>query len=323
MIKIGIVGYGNLGRGVEQVISLCHDMEVVGVFTRRNPQDVTTLGSKAYRMEELENFKDKIDVCILCGGSANDLPEQTPAISQDFNTVDSYDNHANIPDHFQRVDQATKANGTVSVISVGWDPGLFSINRLMGEAILVDGETHTFWGKGVSQGHSDAIRRIEGVKSGIQYTIPNEEIIERISKGEKLELEPSEKHKRLCYIVLEDGAEEEVIREKIVTMPDYFADYDTRVDFISQEEMDKNHSGMPHGGRVLRMGNTNNGSKQLYEFSLKLDNNPEFTASVNVAYARACYRLAKEGKSGAYTVLDIAPKYLSPKTDIELQRELL
>lgn len=323
MIKIGIVGYGNLGRGVEQVISLCDDMEVVGVFTRRNPQDVSTLGSNAYKMKDLYDFKDKIDVCILCGGSANDLPEQTPAISQHFNTVDSFDNHANIPAHFQRVDQASKVNGTVSIISVGWDPGLFSINRLIGEAILAKGETHTFWGKGVSQGHSDAIRRIDGVKSGIQYTIPNEEIIERISNGEKLELSPRQKHTRLCYVVLEDGAEKEVIEEKIVTMPDYFADYDTKVEFIKQEEFHKSHSGMPHGGRVLRIGNTNEGIKQVYEFNLKLDNNPEFTASVNVAYARACHRLAKEGKQGAFTVLDIPPKYLSPKTDIELQRELL
>lgn len=323
MIKICIIGYGNLGKGVERVSSFNKDMEVVGIFTRRNPEEVTTLGSKVHSMDSLYDFKDKIDVCILCGGSANDLPEQTPEITKYFNTVDSYDNHANIPEHFQRVDEATKANDTVSIISVGWDPGLFSLNRLIGESILPHGETHTFWGKGVSQGHSDAIRRIDGVRSGIQYTIPNEDIIERISKGEKIELTPGQKHTRLCYVVLEDGVQEDIIHEKIVTMPNYFSDYDTRVNFISQEEFVENHTGMPHGGTVLRIGTTNDEVKQVYEFNLKLDNNPEFTASVIITFARACHRLSKEGKKGAFTVLDIPPKYLSPKSDIELQRELL
>lgn len=323
MIRIGIIGYGNLGKGVERVASFNDDMEIVGVFTRRNPQEVKTLGSQVYTMGSLYNFKDKIDVCILCGGSANDLPEQTPEITKDFNTIDSFDNHANIAEHFQRVDKIAKANERVSIISVGWDPGLFSINRLIGESILPQGQSHTFWGKGVSQGHSDAIRRIDGVKAAIQYTIPNEDIIERISQGEKLEPSPRQKHSRLCYVVLEDGVEEDIIREKIVTMPNYFSDYDTRVNFISYEEFIENHRGMPHGGTVLRIASTNDHTKQVYEFNLKLDNNPEFTAGVNLAYARASYRLFKEGRKGAFTVLDIPPKYLSAKSDLQLQRELL
>lgn len=323
MIRIGIVGYGNLGRGVERVISLNEDMEIVGVFTRRSPEEVTTLGSKVYNMDNLYDFKDKIDVCILCGGSATDLPTQTPEITKYFNTVDSYDNHAEIPNHFKRVDEIAKSNETVSVISVGWDPGLFSLNRLIGEAILPKGDTHTFWGKGVSQGHSDAIRRIAGVKYAVQYTIPNEETIQRIVEDEKLELTPGQKHTRLCYVVPEDGVDTDIIREKIVTMPNYFSDYDTTVRFITEEEFEKDHKGMPHGGRVFRIGNTNEDINQVYEFSLKLDSNPEFTASVNVAYARACHRLANEGNKGAYTVLDIPPKYLSMKSDVQLQRELL
>lgn len=323
MIRIGIVGYGNLGKGVEKVASSHEDMEVVGIFTRRNPEELTTLGSYIYSLDVLYDYRDKIDVCILCGGSANDLPEQTPEIAKYFNTIDSYDNHANISKHFQRVDEVAKTYETVSIISAGWDPGLFSINRLIGESVLPVGETHTFWGKGVSQGHSDAVRRIDGVKLGIQYTIPNEDVIKRILKGEKLEFTNRDKHTRLCYVVLDDGAPEDIIHEKIVTMPDYFSDYDTTVHFISQEEFIENHTGMPHGGRVIRIGSTNDGIKQVYEFNLKLDNNPEFTASVNLAYARACHRLAKEGKKGAFTVLDIPPKYLSCKTDIQLQRELL
>lgn len=323
MIRIGIVGYGNLGKGVEKVASFHEDMEVVGIFTRRNPEEVPTLGSNIYGLDALYDFKDQIDVCILCGGSANDLPEQTPEITQHFNTVDSYDNHVNIPKHFQSVDKVAKTNETVSIISVGWDPGLFSINRLMGESILPQGQTHTFWGKGVSQGHSDAIRRIDGVKSAIQYTMPNETMIKSILKGEKIELTLSQKHTRICYVVLDDGDQEDITREKIVTMPNYFSNYETTVNFISQEEFAQNHTGMPHGGTVIRIGNTNDEIKQVYEFNLKLDSNPEFTASVNLAFARACYRLSKEGIKGAFTVLDIPPKYLSPKLDLQLQRELL
>lgn len=323
MIRIGVIGCGNLGRGVERVISLNEDMELVGIFTRRNPAEVSTLYSHVYSMDKLMDFKDKIDVCILCGGSARDLPEQTPLITEHFNTVDSFDNHAKIPEHFQRVDEVAKASGKVSVISVGWDPGLFSINRLMGEAILPQGRTHTFWGKGVSQGHSDAIRRVDGVKLGVQYTIPKEEVIDRILAGEDVDLSTADKHIRLCYVVAEEGADEESIREAIVTMPNYFADYETRVEFITEEDFKKDHTGMPHGGRVIRLGETSPGTKQAYEFRLSLDSNPDFTASVSLAYARACYRLAKEGRTGAFTVLDIAPKYLSPKSDLDLQRDLL
>lgn len=323
MIRVGVIGCGNLGRGVERVASFSEDIEMVGIFTRRNPEEISTLYSRVYSMDDLMDFKDKIDVCILCGGSATDLPEQTPKITENFNTVDSYDNHAKIPEHFARVDKVAKSNGKVSVISVGWDPGLFSINRLVGEAILPQGDTYTFWGKGVSQGHSDAIRRVDGVKYGAQYTLPNEEVIDRIVNGEKLDLSPGDRHTRLCYVVAEDGADIDLIREKIVTMPNYFADYKTTVEFISEEEFKKNHTGMPHGGRVLRIGNTNDDINQVYEFNLKLDSNPEFTASVSLAYARACYRLAKEGKTGAFTVLDIPPKYLSPKSDDQLQRDLL
>lgn len=323
MIRIGIIGYGNLGCGLERVTSLSEDMEVVGIFTRRDPDEVSSLYSKVYSIDNLLDFKNQIDVCILCGGSARDLPEQTPKITQHFNTVDSFDNHANIPEHFQKVDKVAKTNGTVSVISAGWDPGLFSINRLMGEAILPQGKTHTFWGRGVSQGHSDAIRRVDGVKFGVQYTIPNEEIIERIIDGEELEISTADKHTRLCYVVPEEGADQNIIRESIVTMANYFLDYETTVKFISEEEFKKNHTAMPHGGRVLRIGNTNDAINQVYEFNLKLDSNPEFNASVSLAYARACYRLAKEGEKGAFTVLDIPPKYLSPKSDLQLQRELL
>lgn len=323
MIRIGIIGYGNLGRGVERVASLNKDIEVVGVFTRRNPEEVSTLYSKVYDLNNLLEFKGHIDVCILCGGSANDLPEQTPKIIKDFNTVDSFDNHGKIPEYFKKIDKIAKANGTVSVISVGWDPGLFSINRLIGEAILPQGDTYTFWGKGVSQGHSDAIRSIEGVKYGVQYTIPNEEIIERIIGGEKLELSTADGHTRLCYLVKDEKANEDRICEQIVSMPNYFADYKTIVKFITEEEFKKKHLGMPHGGRVLRIGNTKDGTTHVYEFKLKLESNPEFTASVSVSYARACYRLVREGNKGAYTVLDIPPKYLSPKTDIQLQIELL
>ncbi|WP_086350897.1 diaminopimelate dehydrogenase [Candidatus Enterococcus clewellii] len=323
MIKVAIVGYGNLGRGVERSLKQNQDMELVGVFTRRAPENVATEGAKAYHMDELKNKTKEIDVCILCGGSATDLPVQTPEVTQHFNTVDSFDTHAKIPEHFSKVDQAAKENQTVSVISTGWDPGLFSLNRLYAQSILPQGETYTFWGKGVSQGHSDAIRRIAGVVDATQYTIPNSEIIERLKAGEKLELTTRDKHFRECFVVVEDGADKEAIRTEIISMPNYFADYDTEVHFISLEELIRDHKAMPHGGTVLHTGTTHEQTKQVIEYTLQLDSNPEFTASVLVAYARACVRLAQEKQFGAYTVLDIAPKYLSPVADETLRKELL
>lgn len=322
-MKIAIIGYGNLARGVERAASYQEDIEVVGVFTRRKLNQATALGNPLYPLETLDNFQEAIDVCILCGGSAKDLPGQTPSLAANFNTVDSFDNHAQIPEHFAKVDAVAKANKKVSVISAGWDPGLFSIHRLMGEAVLPVGESYTFWGKGVSQGHSDAIRRIEGVKYGIQYTVPDEEIIEKITAGEKLTLSTRDKHKRVCYVVAGEEADQERIRQSIVTMPSYFADYDTSVYFIDEAEFFQNHTGMPHGGKVLRIGETSEGTHQVYQFSLKLESNPEFTSSVLLTYARACYRLSAEGQSGAYTVLDIPPKYLSKRTDQNLYAELL
>lgn len=323
MIKVAIVGYGNLGRGVERSLKQNPDMELVGVFTRRSPENVETEGATGFHMDDLLAKKATIDVCILCGGSATDLPVQTPAITKDFNTVDSFDTHAKIPEHFANVDQVAKANQTVSIISTGWDPGLFSLNRLYAESILPQGETTTFWGKGVSQGHSDALRRIDGVVDATQYTIPNGEIIEKLKAGEKLELTTRDKHLRECFVVLAEGADEAAIKEEIVTMPNYFADYDTEVHFISQAELDRDHKAMPHGGTVLHTGVTGTDTNQVIEYNLHLDSNPEFTASVLVAYARACVRLAAEKQYGACTVLDIAPKYLSPKDDATLRKELL
>ena len=323
MIRVAIIGYGNLGRGVEFALRQNPDMNLVGVFTRRAPETVETQGATAYHMDDLLAKKGEIDVCILCGGSATDLPVQTPEITQYFNTVDSFDTHAKIPEHFTKVDKIAKENKQVSVISTGWDPGLFSLNRLYAQSILPQGETYTFWGKGVSQGHSDALRRIDGIADATQYTIPNTEIIERLKAGEKLELTTRDKHLRECFIVLEAGADEVAIREEIVTMPNYFADYDTTIHVISQEELNKNHKAAPHGGTVLHTGVTNESTKQVIEYNLHLDSNPEFTASVLVAYARACVRLANEKQFGAYTVFDIAPKYLSP-IDVEtLRKELL
>lgn len=323
MIRVAIIGYGNLGRGVEFALRQNPDMNLVGVFTRRAPETVETQGATAYHMDDLLVKKGEIDVCILCGGSATDLPVQTPEITQYFNTVDSFDTHAKIPEHFAKVDKIAKENKQVSVISTGWDPGLFSLNRLYAQSILPQGETYTFWGKGVSQGHSDALRRIDGIADATQYTIPNTEIIERLKAGEKLELTTRDKHLRECFIVLEAGADEVAIREEIVTMPNYFADYDTTIHVISQEELNKNHKAAPHGGTVLHTGVTNESTKQVIEYNLHLDSNPEFTASVLVAYARACVRLANENQFGAYTVFDIAPKYLSP-IDVEtLRKELL
>ncbi|MDT2570417.1 diaminopimelate dehydrogenase [Enterococcus raffinosus] len=323
MIKIAIVGYGNLGRGVERALKQSADMELVGVFSRRNPATVQTDGAPAFAMEELIAQKGKIDVCILCGGSATDLPVQTPEITKNFNTIDSFDTHAKIPEHYANVDQAAKENQTVSIISTGWDPGLFSLNRLYAESILPQGDTYTFWGKGVSQGHSDALRRIEGVTDAIQYTIPKSEVIEKLKAGEQLELTTRDKHLRECFVVLEETADEKAIKEEIVTMPNYFDEYDTIVHFITAEELKQDHQAMPHGGTVLRTGTTHEDTKQVIEYNLQLESNPEFTASVLVAYARACARLAEEKQFGAFTVLDIAPKYLSPVDDATLRKELL
>ena len=326
-IRIGIIGYGNLGRGVECAIKQNDDLELVAVFTRRNPETVTVLTQSASvcNIADIEAWKDKIDVMILCGGSATDLPEQTPVYAKLFNVVDSFDTHARIPEHFANVDASAKESGHVGIISVGWDPGMFSLNRMYANAILPEGKDYTFWGKGVSQGHSDAIRRIEGVKDAKQYTIPVEAALEAARSGENPELTTRQKHTRECFVVLEEGADAAKVEHEIVTMPNYFADYDTTVHFISEEELKKNHSGIPHGGFVLRSGVTgwNKENKHVIEYSLKLDSNPEFTASVIVAYARAAYRLSKEGQSGCKTVFDIAPAYLSAKSGEELRASLL
>ncbi len=321
-IKIGIVGYGNLGRGVEKAIRQNPDLELVAVFTRRDPQHLDYQGTKA-SLSEVDAYQGKIDVMILCGGSATDLPEQGPALAAKFHTVDSFDTHARIPEYFDAVDAAARSGGHVSVISTGWDPGLFSLNRLLSEAILPEGNTYTFWGKGVSQGHSDAIRRVEGVLGGVQYTIPHEQAVARVRAGDNPELSTREKHLRECFIVAAPGADTARIEQEIKTMPNYFADYETVVHFISEEELKKNHSAMPHGGIVLRSGKTGENTTQIVEFGLKLDSNPEFTASVLVAYARAAYRFAKEGIAGAKTVFDVPFGYLSPKTPAELRKELL
>lgn len=325
--RIGILGYGNLGRGVECAIRQNEDMELVAVFTRRDPSTVSILTKTAAvcNIAEAADWKDKIDVMILCGGSATDLPEQTPEFAKVFNVVDSFDTHAKIPEHFANVDKEAKANGTVGIISVGWDPGMFSLNRLYAGAILPEGKDYTFWGKGVSQGHSDAIRRIEGVKNAKQYTIPVEVALDAVRSGENPELTTRQKHTRECFVVLEEGADAAKVEEEIKTMPNYFADYDTTVHFISEEELETNHSGIPHGGFVLRSGVTGweKENKHLIEYSLKLDSNPEFTSSVLVAYARAAHKLSQEGQSGCKTVFDIAPAYLSPKTGAELRKQML
>ena len=326
-IKIGILGYGNLGRGVECAVKQNDDMELVAVFTRRNPEDVKILTEAATvcNVADVEDWKDKIDVMIICGGSATDLPKQTPVYAKMFNVIDSFDTHARIPEHFANVDAAAKEGGHVGIISVGWDPGMFSLNRLYANAILPDGNDYTFWGKGVSQGHSDAIRRVEGVKDGKQYTIPVEAALEAVRNGENPELTTRQKHTRECFVVLEEGADAAKVEEEIKTMPTYFSDYDTTVHFISEEELKANHSGIPHGGFVLRSGKTgwNGENKHLIEYSLKLDSNPEFTSSVLIAYARAAYRLASEGQSGCKTVFDIAPAYLSAKSGEELRKHML
>ena len=326
-IKIGILGYGNLGRGVECAVKQNDDMELVAVFTRRNPEDVKILTETATvcNVADVEDWKDKIDVMIICGGSATDLPKQTPVYAKMFNVIDSFDTHARIPEHFANVDAAAKEGGHVGIISVGWDPGMFSLNRLYANAILPDGNDYTFWGKGVSQGHSDAIRRVEGVKDGKQYTIPVEAALEAVRNGENPELTTRQKHTSECFVVLEEGADAAKVEEEIKTMPNYFSDYDTTVHFISEEELKANHSGIPHGGFVLRSGKTgwDGENKHLIEYSLKLDSNPEFTSSVLIAYARAAYRLASEGQIGCKTVFDIAPAYLSAKSGEELRKHML
>ncbi len=324
-MKVGIVGYGNLGRGVELAIGQNPDMELIAIFTRRQPEQVseTASGVKFEHISALEQYIGKIDVMILCGGSATDLPEQGPSIARMFNTVDSFDTHAKIPEYFEQVDAATKGRGTLSVISTGWDPGLFSMNRLLAEAILPEGKDYTFWGKGVSQGHSDAIRRVPGVKNGVQYTIPVQSVIDRIRSGETADYTTREKHLRQCFVVAEAGADLEEIRRTIVNMPNYFSDYDTTVTFISEEELRAEHSGMPHGGFVIRSGMTGAGTKQIIEFGLTLGSNPEFTASVLVACTRAAYRMHQQGQTGAKTVFDIPLGYLSPKPADVLRRDLL
>lgn len=323
-IKVGIVGYGNLGRGVELALRQQADMQLEVVFTRREPSEVKTVG--AVHVEHLANvksYKDKIDVLILCGGSATDLPEQGPALAAHFNTVDSFDNHERIPDYYAQIDAVAREGGHVSMISTGWDPGLFSLNRMMAEAILPEGKQYTFWGRGLSQGHSDAVRRVAGVKNGVQYTIPNEEALHKIRAGEAPDLTTREKHVRECFVVAEEGADLAQIEHDIKTMPNYFADYDTTVHFITEEELLANHTAMPHGGYVLRHGQTGEGTTQVMEFSIKLGSNPEFTASVLVACARAVNRLAQDGASGAKTIFDIPLGYLSPKSAAELRKQWL
>lgn len=322
-IKVGIIGYGNLGRGAEAAISQQKDMELVAVFSRRGQVETLHPETASLHIDEVEAYKDKIDVMLLCGGSATDLPEQTPYYARMFNTVDSFDTHAKIPEYYASVDEVAKKHGHLSVISVGWDPGLFSINRVIGEAVLQQGSTYTFWGKGLSQGHSDAVRRVEGVKDGVQYTLPSEEAMDQVRAGENPDLSAGERHKRECFVVLEEGADSAKVEKDIKTMPNYFADYDTTVHFISEEELRRNHQKMPHGGFVIHSGQTGEGNKQVVEFSLKLESNPEFTASVLVAYARAAYRLHQEGQTGAKTVYDIGPGYIHPADPASLRKNYL
>ncbi len=327
MIRVGIYGYGNLGRGVENAIKQNDDMELVAVFSRRDPATVkvNTPGVAVCRAEDAEKMTDKIDVMIICGGSATDLPVQTPALAKLFNVVDSFDTHAKIPEHFDNVDEAAKASGKTAFISVGWDPGMFSLNRLYASAILPDGKHYTFWGKGVSQGHSDAIRRVDGVADGKQYTVPVQAALDAVRSGSNPGLTTREKHTRECYVVAEDGADKARIVQEIKSMPNYFADYDTTVNFISQEELNANHAGIPHGGFVIRSGKTGADleNNHIIEYSLKLDSNPEFTASVIVCYARAAVRMNKEGMTGCKTVFDVPPAYLSAKSGAELRKALL
>lgn len=326
-IKIGILGYGNLGRGVECAVKQNNDMELKAVFTRRNPNEVSILteSARVYHIDDILMHKDEIDVLIICGGSATDLPVQTPEYAKYFNVIDSFDTHAKIPEHFANVDKSAQESGKIGIISVGWDPGMFSLNRVYANAILADGKDYTFWGKGVSQGHSDAIRRIEGVKDARQYTIPVSEALEQVRNGNTPELTIRQKHIRECFVVADEGADLARIEKEIKEMPNYFADYDVTVHFISQEELNKNHSGIPHGGFVIRSGKTgwNGENKHVIEYSLKLDSNPEFTSCVLVAYARAAYRMNKEGQKGCKTVFDVAPAYLCRQSGEELRKHML
>ena len=325
-IRIGIVGYGNIGRGVEQAIKRNENMELAAVFTRRDPASVkvATEGAKVVHMDDMLSMKGDVDVMVLCGGSATDLPVMGPEIAANFNTIDSFDTHAKIPEYFANVDKAAKEGNNISIISVGWDPGMFSLNRLYAESILVQGSTYTFWGKGVSQGHSDAIRRIPGVKNAIQYTVPVDEAVDQVRSGSEPKLTTRDKHTRECYVVAQEGANKAEIENAIKTMPNYFDEYNTTVHFISEEELKRDHSKMPHGGFVIRTGETGEeGNKHVIEYSLKLDSNPEFTASVLIAYARAAYRLNQKGENGARSVFDIAPALLSMKTPEQLRKEIL
>lgn len=321
-IKIGILGYGNLGQGVELGVQHAEDMELVGIFSRRQPDQLDT-SSPAFHVDQLESMKDEIDVLILCGSSDKDLPEHGPYYAQYFNTVDSFDTHNDIPIYFEKVNQSAEKGSHVAVISSGWDPGLFSLNRLISEAILPQGETYTFWGPGKSQGHGAAVRQVEGVKDAVQYTIPSQKLLDKINQGHSIEYTSTTAHDREVYAVLEEGADSDQVEQAIVNMENYFKGYDTQVHFISQEELDRDHAGLPHGGRVIRQGYTDKEHQSLYEFGLSLDSNPEFTAAVNVACARAAHRMAGRGVSGAQTIFDIPPALLSPKSPEELRKELL
>lgn len=323
-IRIAICGYGNLGKGVETEILKNKDMELVCVFSRRNPENVSIKSDvPVVKIEEAEIWKDKIDVVIMCGGSATDLPVQGPAFAKLFNTIDSFDTHAKIPEYYKSMNESAKEGNNVSIISVGWDPGLFSLNRLYMESVIPNGETYTFWGIGISQGHSDAIRRVQGVKDARQYTIPYEEAVNRVRSGENPNLSTRDKHFRDCYVVLEEGADAKKVEEEIKKMPNYFADNNTEVHFISEEELKEKHSKMPHGGFVIRSGKTGEDTKQIMEYSLKLESNPEFTSSVLISYARAAYKMKQNGECGAKSVFDIAPALLSEKKTEEILQNLL
>ena len=324
-IRIGIVGHGNLGRGVEAAVAKNPDMVVAGIYTRRDPASLTPLvaGTPVFAMADLDGHVGQVDVLVLCGGSKDDLPVQTPALAARFNVIDSFDTHARVPEHFAAVDQAARAGQTTALISAGWDPGMFSLNRVYGEALLPDGATYTFWGKGLSQGHSDAIRHVPGVAGGVQYTIPVDAAVEAVRSGTRPQLSTRQKHQRECHVVLQPGADAEAVRQAIVTMPHYFDEYDTTVHFISAEELKAKHSAMPHGGFVIRSGNTSAEHKQVIEYRLRLDSNPEFTSSVLVAYARAVHRLAAQGQHGAKTVFDVAPGLLSPLSAETLRKNYL
>ncbi|MDO5654168.1 MAG: diaminopimelate dehydrogenase [Brachymonas sp.] len=321
-IRIGIAGYGNLGRGVQASLAQNPDMELAGVFSRR-ALDAQQVGAPCMALDAAKDYRDQIDVMILCGGSAHDLPQQTPELAQWFNTVDSFDNHSKIPEHFAAVDQVAKAANTVALVAIGWDPGLFSLNRLLGEAVLPEGKTYTFWGKGLSQGHSDAIRRVAGVAAGVQYTLPDTAAMDAVRRGEAPALTMYNSHRRECFVEAEEGADRAKIEHEIKTMPGYFANYDTTVHFIDRAELDKNHAGMGHGGFVIRSGTTGEGTHQVTEFALKLGSNPEFTSSVLVAYARAAFVMRQMGQTGAKTLFDVAPGWLSPKPAATLRKELL